>query len=111
MEKLTQHILNKEEAKYGIFGLDLDLFQKEPRDFKANLPVLETLGLENYDRNIFKEINIEEKVKELEKQWKVLDHAKIVDLMKYGVVQEAMRTEERKAVRNYRKGRNHDLTI
>ncbi len=38
-------------------------------------------------------------MKKFVKDWKTIDNAKINYLMKYGIVQEVMKIEERKAVR------------
>jgi len=38
-------------------------------------------------------------LKKFVKDWKTIDNAKINYLMKYGIVQEVMKIEERKAVR------------
>ena len=95
-----------EECKYGILGVDYKLFGVEPRDFKAIIPLLTSLGLQHYDRNVYNEIDIKSKLQELTNQWKTLDHKKIQDMLNYGIVQELMRTEERKAARRFNKGKH-----
>jgi hypothetical protein len=44
-------------------------------------------------------IKLEKALKKFVKDWKTLDSEKINYLMKYGIVQEVMKVEERKAVR------------
>lgn len=45
------------------------------------------------------EIQVEDALKKFRKNWKTVDKDKINYLMKYGIVQEVMRVEERKSVR------------
>ena len=45
------------------------------------------------------QIQLEEALKKFVKDWKTIDQAKINYLMKYGIVQEVMKIEERKAIR------------
>ena len=73
-----------------------------PRDFHADLPILTALGANSYDQldNIEKlQINLEEGLKKFVKDWKTIDMEKINYLMKYGIVQEIMKVEGRKAIR------------
>ena len=74
----------------------------KPRDFNADLPILSTLGAENYDKidDIDSlSIKLETALRKFVKDWKTLDKQKINYLMKFGIVQEVMKVEERKAVR------------
>lgn len=73
-----------------------------PRDFNADLPILSALGADSYDQmaNIERlQISLEEALRKFCKDWKTIDQGKINYLMKYGIVQEVMKIEERKAVR------------
>ncbi|CDW78193.1 UNKNOWN [Stylonychia lemnae] len=76
--------------------------QLKPRDFNADLPILSTLGAENYDKIDDIDsmtLQLETALKKFVKDWKTLDQKKINYLMKFGIVQEVMKVEERKAVR------------
>lgn len=78
------------------------LNNQNPRDFNADLPILQALGAESYDKitNIdYLQIQLEKALKKFVKDWKTVDNAKINYLMKYGIVQEVMKIEERKSVR------------
>ena len=73
-----------------------------PRDFNTDLPILEALGANGYDQltNIDRlQITLEDALKKFVKDWKTIDKSKINQLMTYGIVQEVMKIEERKAVR------------
>lgn len=73
-----------------------------PRDFNADLPILQALGAHSYDsvNNIgHLEIKLEEALKKFVKDWKTVDKEKINRLIKYGIVQEVMKIEGRKAIR------------
>lgn len=74
----------------------------DPRDFKAELPILQALGAGSYDNvsNLeYLQLQLEVALKKFVKDWKTIDTQKINQLMKYGIVQEIMKIEERKAVR------------
>lgn len=63
--------------------------QVNPRDFNADLPILSTLGAQNYDKiNDLTQLQIqlEGALKKFVKDWKTLDQDKINYLMKYGIV-------------------------
>ena len=73
-----------------------------PRDFNADLPILQALGVKNYDQT--QDLNelqviLEEALKKFVKDWKTVDKSRLNYLMKYGIVQEVMKIEERKAIR------------
>lgn len=73
-----------------------------PRDFHADLPILSALGANSYDQldNILNlQLNLEEGLKKFVKDWKTIDMDKIAYLLKYGIVQEIMKVEGRKAIR------------
>jgi hypothetical protein len=74
-----------------------------PRDFKAYIPLLRILKLENYDRNIFENFNMVKSFKFLKRLWKTIDSKEIQGLIKYGIFHEVMKVEERKAVRRSNK--------
>lgn len=74
----------------------------KPRDFNTEVPILSALGASEYDR--YEDIQqliikLEGALKKFVKDWKTLDKNKINYLMKYGIVQEVMKVEERKGVR------------
>lgn len=80
----------------------MNLGALKPRDFNSDLPILSTLGAHNYDK--YEDIDeltikLERALKKFVKDWKTLDESKINYLMKYGIVQEVMKVEERKGVR------------
>jgi len=78
------------------------LNNQNPRDFNSDLPILQALGAESYDKitNIdYLQLQLEKALKKFVKDWKTVDNTKINYLMKYGIVQEVMKIEERKAVR------------
>jgi hypothetical protein len=80
----------------------INLGALKPRDFNSDLPILSTLGAQDYDKvdNIDQlTIKLERALKKFVKDWKTLDNNKINYLMKYGIVQEVMKIEERKGVR------------
>lgn len=52
------------------------------------------------------QIQVEEALKKFVKDWKTLDQDKINTLMQYGIVQEVMKVEERKAVRREQSSRS-----
>ena len=63
---------------------------------------MQTLGAENYDKVVMRddlEIDLDGAMRRFVKDWKTVDKEKINYLMKYGLVQEVMKVEERKAVR------------
>ena len=61
------------------------------RDFKAKLPVLKTLGIEDYDsaggldKLIF---DIRSSIKDFQRQWKTLDSERIEKLIKLCITRE-----------------------
>ena len=75
---------------------------QNPRDFHADLPILQALGAKSYDHvqdlNEL-QIQLESALKKFAKDWKTVDQGKINYLMKYGIVKEVMMIEERKAIR------------
>ena len=76
--------------------------QVDPRDFRSDLPILTALGVDNYDKisNLdYLQVQLEEALKKWVKDWKTIDTSRINYLMKYGIVQEVMKIEERKSVR------------
>lgn len=84
------------------YAINNQLKNLKARDFNADLPILSTLGAANYDK--FDDIDtltikLEQALKKFVKDWKTLDSNKINYLMEYGIVQEVMKVEERKAVR------------
>ena len=88
--------------KHIITDYAVNVQKTKPRDFNADLPVLSTLGASNYDKIEDIEamtISLEGALKKFVKDWKTLDQNKINYLMKYGIVQEVMKVEERKAIR------------
>jgi len=65
-----------------------------PRDFNADLPILQALGVKNYDQT--QDLNelqviLEEALKKFVKDWKTVDKSRLNYLMKYGIVQEVMK--------------------
>jgi hypothetical protein len=63
---------------------------------------LTALGVDNYDKisNLdYLQVQLEEALKKWVKDWKTIDTSRINYLMKYGIVQEVMKIEERKSVR------------
>ena len=65
------------------------LNNQNPRDFNADLPILQALGAESYDKitNIdYLQIQLEKALKKFVKDWKTIDSSKINYLMKYGIV-------------------------
>ena len=61
----------------------------KPRDFNSDLPILSTLGADNYDQLEDLgglKIKLEKALKKFVKDWKTLDDEKINYLMKYGIV-------------------------
>jgi len=81
---------------------DYNRVHVDPRDFNSDLPILQALGAESYDKlqNIeYLQIQLEQALRKFVKDWKTVDSSKINQLMQYGIVQEVMKIEERKAVR------------
>jgi len=68
------------------------------RDFKAFMPLLKALSLDKYDRNDFSKFNIKKSLRNLKTTWKTLDIPRIEYLMKFAIVHEVMKIEERKAI-------------
>ena len=59
-----------------------------------------SFGAENYDKlDQSMEIDLKKALKKFVKDWKTLDSTRINFLMQYGLVQEVMKVEERKAIR------------
>ena len=77
--------INSEEAKRNetpefndvLMNLDSNLFGVPPRDFEAFIPLLKTLGLEDYDKNDYERFDMVESLKVLRQLWKTLDNKKI----------------------------------
>jgi hypothetical protein len=67
------------------------------------MPLLSILKLDKYDRNDFTEFNIAKSLKKLRILWRTLDADKIKYLMKFAIVHEVMKLEERKAIRRFKK--------
>lgn len=80
------------------------------RDFKAFLPLLTELGLDKYDSLNFSKFDMEASLNELKSKWKTLDVEKIQYLMKYAIVHEVMKVEERKAIRREMKDKTPPLS-
>eukprot|EP00347_Sterkiella_histriomuscorum_P016619 403352494 len=100
---ITPHGLEKDlDILKGIIT-DYALQQSDlkPRDFRADLPILSALKAERYDSFNVNELTIqlESALKKFTKDWKTLDNNKINYLMKFGIVQEVMKVEERKSAR------------
>jgi hypothetical protein len=77
------------------------LFAK-PRDFNADLPILQALGANTYDQLANTEamqLTLHDALTKWVKDWKTVDKSRINYLMKYGIVYEIMKVEERKAIR------------
>jgi hypothetical protein len=87
----------KLQGNVGLLGIP-------PRDFEAYIPILRILKLENYDKNEFEKFDMVNSLKLLKQLWKTSNTDKIEDLLHYGIFQEVMQVEERKAVRRNRKG-------
>lgn len=60
-----------------LMNLDSNLLGVPPRDFKAFIPLLKILGLEDYDKNDYDRFNMVESLKVLKHLWKTLDNTKI----------------------------------
>jgi hypothetical protein len=86
----------KLQGQAGLLGIP-------PRDFKAYIPILKILKLENYDKNQFAKFDMVKSLKLLKQLWKTSNNDKIEDLLHYRIFQEVMQVEERKAVRRNRK--------
>lgn len=74
----------------------------KPRDFNTEIPILNTIGAGDYDQHedMSKiDLAITQSMKKFQKDWKTKDRSKISYLMEKGIVQEVMKTEERKAIR------------
>ena len=97
---------DKESAKFNHLS-----FKNDPgdvRDFKAFMPLLWALKLHLYDKNDFSKFNVHKSLQKLWKCWKTLDMEKIEYLMKFGIVHEVMKIEERKAIwRMNRENKKH----
>ena len=94
--------MRRELDKLNSIIRDYAVTKVKPRDFNADLPILSTLGASHYDQaDDLNELQfgLEKALKKFVKDWKTLDQDKISYLMKYGIVQEVMKVEERKAVR------------
>jgi len=107
--KQTEQSNNEQEeseAENGLTGggtsANFATFNTEPgeiRDFKAFMPLLSALHLDKYDRNDFTGFNMGKSLRELRMTWKTLDVDRITYLMKFAIVHEVMKVEERKAIR------------
>jgi hypothetical protein len=77
------------------------LSEYKPRDFNTEIPVLECLGADGYDKQDLEELEIDLKkpMKKFQKDWKTRDQEKISYLMQMGIVKEVMKIEERKTIR------------
>ena len=94
--------MDKEVETFKNIVKDYNRVHVDPRDFNSDLPILQALGAESYDKlqNIdYLQIQLEVALKKFVKDWKTVDSSKINQLMQYGIVQEVMKIEERKAVR------------
>jgi len=67
------------------------------------MPLLKALNLDKYDQNDFKGFNIAKSLKQLRSKWKTLDLDRIQYLMKFAIVHEVMKIEERKSIRKMNK--------
>jgi hypothetical protein len=77
------------------------LSELKPRDFNTDIPVLECLGADGYDKGDLGDLDIDLKkpMKKFQKDWKTRDQEKINYLMQMGIVKEVMKIEERKTIR------------
>ncbi len=71
------------------YAINNPLKNMKPRDFNAELPILSTLGADNYDK--YEDIDgltikLERALKKFVIDWKTLDQKKINYLMKYSIV-------------------------
>ena len=57
------------------------------------------------------QLQLEEALKKFVKDWKTIDNSKINYLMKYGIVQEVMKIEERKAEEKTKKETNAGMDL
>lgn len=102
VEKQKTKHLDRDLEKLKDIIRDYAVNALKARDFNADLPILSTLGAEDYDKIDSMDalqIHLETALRKFVKDWKTLDKQKINYLMKYGIVQEVMKVEERKAIR------------
>ena len=94
----TAELANNQEFMVGLIDDTIKL-QTNPRKFKAYLPILETLGIDNYDavqsmdKLVFK---MREAMQKFKKLWQTLDEDKILQIIKYCLARELTIVEERK---------------
>lgn len=76
--------LHSEETKRNetpefniLMNLDSNLLGVPPRDFKAFIPLLKILGIEDYDKNDYDRFDMVKSLKVLKQLWKTLDNKKI----------------------------------
>ena len=96
-------IKQNEDFMVGLIDDTIKL-QQNPRKFKASLPILETLGIDNYDavasmdKLVFK---MREALQKFQKIWCTLDKDKIYDIIRVCLARELTCVEERKDAAEY----------
>jgi len=73
--------------------------QQNPRKFKAHIPILKTLGIDNYDavQSMDKLVfTMREALKKFQKLYKTLDKEKIYSVIRLCMARELQCVEERK---------------
>lgn len=99
----TAELQQNQDFMVGLIDDTIKLPQN-PRKFKANLPILETLGIDNYDAVISMDklvFKMSEALAKFQKLWLTLDKDKIYDIIRLCLARELQCVEERKDAAEY----------
>ena len=98
----------KQQEDFLVSLIDDIKIQPNPREFKGNLPIIDTLGITNYDkvsqmsRLVFQ---MREALEKFQKLWQTLDKDKIMQIIRLCLARELTCVEERKDAKEYREKR------